>query len=220
LNTGLKLASFFLRKLTILVVVLLLIVLATFFAYDAANIYVMAKDGLSQRADTIINGEDADSLNRFFTKKFLNSDSLLRSNPYEGYQITDYGYELKIRRIWVWPWQSRTNVLVEESIPESSWKFSITDEMREKLTEEQGIPQDAEKEDGPNAKNGETTKEAAEAPSKGAKKVKLNIPKPKWQNGKKTVEFRKVKGQWKINRIALSNSPGSKQDTKKDSGES
>jgi hypothetical protein len=190
-----------------MVVVLLLIVLATFFAYDVANIYVMAKDGLSQRAETIINEEDTDSLNRFFTKKFLNSDSFLRSHPYQGYQISDYGYELKIRRIWVWPWQSRTNVLVEESIPESSWKFSITDEMREKLTAEQGIPQDAEKEDGSNAKNGETAK------------VKLNIPKPKWQNGEKAVEFRKVKGQWKINRIALSKSPGSSQDAKKDSGE-
>ena len=207
MNTGLKLASFFLRKLTIMVVVLLLIVLATFFAYDVANIYVMAKDGLSQRAETIINEEDTDSLNRFFTKKFLNSDPLLRSHPYQGYQISDYGYELKIRRIWVWPWQSRTNVLVKESIPESSWKFSITDEMREKLTAEQGIPQDAEKEDGSNAKNGETAK------------VKLNIPKPKWQNGEKAVEFRKVKGQWKINRIALSKSPGSSQDAKKDSGE-
>ena len=27
--------------------------------------------------------------------------------------------------MWVWPWESEIEMIVEESIPESSWKFSL-----------------------------------------------------------------------------------------------
>jgi len=188
--------SFFVRKLTGIVVVILLIILATFFAYDMANIYVVVNDGLSQRAETIINRQDPADLNRFFTLKYLNSDSLFYSEQYRDYLISDFDFELKIKKMWVWPWQSRTEVLVEESIPDSSWKFSITDELREKLATAQAIPS----KDGEAGTDGE---KAAEENTEEAKEVALNIPKPQWQNGEKLVEFRKVDGQWKIDRIVF-----------------
>lgn len=192
MNTGLKLMFFFVRKLTGIVIVILLIILATFIAYDMANIYVVANDGLTQRAETILNRHDPADLNRFFTLKYLNSDSLFYSEQYRDYLITSYDYELKIKKIWVWPWQSRTEVLVEEYIPEASWKFSITDEFRERLIAEQ-TPKDLEAE-------GDEGSEAAEETTK---EITLDIPAPKWQNGEKMIEFRKIDGQWKIDRIVF-----------------
>jgi hypothetical protein len=193
LNTGLKLMFFFVRKLTGIVIVILLIILATFIAYDMANIYVVANDGLTQRAETIINRQDPTDLNRFFTLKYLNSDSLFYSDQYRDYLITGYDYELKIKKLWVWPWQSRTEVIVEEYIPEPSWKFSITDELRERLIAEQT----------PKVTEAEGDEEGTEGTEEAVKEVSLNIPAPKWQNGEKMIEFRKIDGQWKIDRIVF-----------------
>lgn len=160
-----------------------------------ANIYVVVNDGLTQRAQTIIGRQDPSDLNRFFTLKYLNSDPLFNSDQYRDYLIQDFDYEVKIKKMWVWPWQTRTSVVVEEYIPESSWKFTITDEMRERLAASQTSANSQETE-GEQA----DTKPAGESGEE-AKEVSLNIPKPQWQNGEKQVEFRKVDGQWKIDRI-------------------
>jgi hypothetical protein len=197
LNTGLKLMSFFVRKLTGIVIIILFIILAAFYAYDMANIYVVVNDGLSQRAQTVISRQDPSDLNRFFTLKYLNSDSLFYSDQYRDYLIQDFDYEMKIKKLWVWPWQSRTSVVVEEYIPESSWKFSVTDEMLERLTAAQ-TPADTQKPEGEQAEA-----DAAGENGEEAKEVSLVIPKPQWQNGEKQVEFRKVDGQWKIDRIVF-----------------
>lgn len=197
MNTGLKLMSFFVRKLTGIVIIILFIILAAFYAYDMANIYVVVNDGLSQRAQTVISRQDPSDLNRFFTLKYLNSDSLFYSDQYRDYLIQDFDYEMKIKKLWVWPWQSRTSVVVEEYIPESSWKFSVTDEMLERLTAAQ-TPADTQKPEGEQAEA-----DAAGENGEEAKEVSLVIPKPQWQNGEKQVEFRKVDGQWKIDRIVF-----------------
>jgi hypothetical protein len=162
-----------------------------------ANIYVVVNDGLSQRAQTVISRQDPSDLNRFFTLKYLNSDSLFYSDQYRDYLIQDFDYEMKIKKLWVWPWQSRTSVIVEEYIPESSWKFSVTDEMLERLTAAQ-TPADTQKPEGEQAEA-----DAAGENGEEAKEVSLVIPKPQWQNGEKQVEFRKVDGQWKIDRIVF-----------------
>lgn len=186
MGIGMRLMSFFVRKVTGLVIVILLIILASFIAYDLANIYVVVNDGLSQRTITVLDRQDPTDLNRFFTLKYLNSDPLFHSEQYRDYLISDYDYELKLEKLWVWPWQSRTSILVEESIPEASWKFSITDEMKERLIAAQT----------PVAIEGEG--EVVETPE-----IELVIPKPQWQNGEKLIEFRKVDGQWKIDRIVF-----------------
>ena len=194
MGTGMRLMSFFVKKLTGIVIVILLIILTSFIAYDIANIYVVVNDGLSQRAETILNRQDPTDLNRFFTLKYLNSDPLFHSEQYRDYLITDYNYELKIKKLWAWPWQSRTNIVVEESIPEASWKFSITEEMRERLIAAQTPAVVTEGE-------GEAAK--GEGDAEVAQEIELIIPKPQWQSGEKLIEFRKVDGQWKIDRIVF-----------------
>ena len=182
-----RLMSFLVRKITGIVIVILLIILSSFIAYDLANIYVVVNDGLSQRTMTVLDRQDPADLNRFFTLKYLNSDPLFHSEQYRDYLISDYNYELKIKKLWVWPWQSRSDITVEEFIPESSWKFTITEEMRERLIVAQTPAAAAE----------------GEGEAEETQEIKLIIPKPQWQNGEKLIEFRKVDGQWKIDRIVF-----------------
>ena len=189
MNTTMKLITFLARKLVSIAIIILLIVLATFISYDMANVYIVINDALSQRAETIIHQENPANLERFFTLKYLNSDPMFSRNQFDDYVIEDYEYVLKIKKMWIWPWQSSTEVVVEEYIPEASWKFSITDEMRERLIEAQyPSSQDNDDEDGVNRNN---------------ESLELDIPSPQWQNGEKIVEFRKIDGQWKINGIVF-----------------
>ncbi|HHU48654.1 MAG: hypothetical protein ACOYEH_08115 [Caldicoprobacterales bacterium] len=205
MNTALKLITFLARKLVGIAVIILLIVLATFIAYDMANIYVVVNDGLSQRAEIAIQGEDPASLHRFFTLKHLNSDSIFHSDQFRDYNIQDYNYELKVKKLWVWPWESETEMIVEESIPESSWKFSITEEFRERLIAAQMPKQQEEEGDS----EGEGAEGAAEEGSEGedteqeTQEIELDIPTPYWQNGEKVIELRKEEGQWKIDGIVF-----------------
>lgn len=213
MNTALKLVSFLARKLVGIAIIILLIVLATFIAYDMANIYVVTNDGLYQRAETIIQREDPADLNRFFTLKYLNSDIMFHSDQFIDYNIQDYNYELKIKKLWVWPWESETEMIVEESIPESSWKFSITEEMRERLIAAQ-MPPDQEvgedagediEEDLEEGNEGEDNGDAnnGQEGTQQDQEFKLEIPNPHWQNGEKVIELRKVDGHWKIDGIVF-----------------
>jgi hypothetical protein len=208
LNTALKLITFLARKLVGIAIIILLIVLATFIAYDMANIYVISNDGLTQRAETAIHGEDPASLHRFFTLNYLNSDPIFRSNQYDDYNIQDFNYELKIKKLWVWPWESETEMVVEEFIEESSWKFSITDDFRERLTIAQMPPEpEVSEEEGAEENTEGNTEEGSEAEGEETQEeapvFELQIPPPYWQNGEKIIELRKIDGQWKIDGIVF-----------------
>ncbi len=201
MKTALRLITFLTRKIIDIAVVIILIIMATFISYDMANIYVVANDGLSKRAEIIISNENPSDFNKFFTLKYLNSDTMLSSGQFKDYIVSDYNYELKIKKLWVWPWESTTEMVVEEFIPESSWKFSISDEFRERLTLAQMPPEDEvgeEVEDDESNIDDDNTDEDSEIQEEEAPEFVLEIPKPKWQNGEKIIEFRKIDGRWEI----------------------
>ncbi len=213
MNTALKLITFLARKLVGIAIIILLIVLATFIAYDVANIYVVSNDGLSQRAEFALHGEDPASLHRFFTLRFLNTDPILHSNQYRDYNIQDYNYELKVKKLWVWPWESETEMIVEEYIDESSWKFTITEEMRDRLIAAQMPPEEeVDGEEGIDENTEEVSEEEGEVTEQQTQEIELDIPPPYWQNGEKIIEMRKIDGQWKIDGIVFVKSIEPEQD--------
>jgi hypothetical protein len=213
LKTALRLITFITGKIISIAILIILIIMATFISYDMANIYVVANDGLSKRAEIIISNENPSDLNKFFTLQYLNSDSMLRSEQFKDYIVSDYNYELKIKKLWVWPWESTTEVTIEEYIPESSWKFSITDDFRERLTLAQMPPEDEIDEEGEGEEA--NTDEESEAQDEEKPEFKLEIPKPKWQNGEKIIEFRKIDGRWAINGMVFVKNIDPEQDEKK-----
>ena len=200
MNVMLRLMGYLAAKLTMLVVIGVCITLAAFTAYDVANIYVVLQDGMNERAAVVLKQGDPSVLDKFFTLRYLNSDPLFQTEQYQDYIIRDYDYILSIKRIWVWPWQDRTLVTVEEYIPESSFRFSITDELRARLEAQRDAEWDAElarrEEERLNDEDPDTEEDLEEE-----QKPDIVIKPPQWQNGVKTVEFRRVDRKWKIDRI-------------------
>jgi hypothetical protein len=157
---------------------------------------------MNERAAVVLKQEDPSQLDRFFTLRYLNSDPIFQTEQYQDYIIRDYDYKLSIQRIWVWPWQDRTKVTVEEHIPTSSFRFDITDALRERLTVQRDAEWEAElarrEEDRQNA---EALDDDAEDETETEGPPNIVITPPQWQNGVKMVEFRKVDRKWKIDRV-------------------
>ncbi len=89
-------------------------------AMNSANAYVIVTDGLKMRASTILTPYEVDdslSLSMYFTDTWLAQDSLLQENPYQGAEVTDFVYHLRVEEIWCQPWNGTATLVVEESIP-------------------------------------------------------------------------------------------------------
>lgn len=116
MNTLLRLLSYILTRLTALAVIAILIILAIFIGFDWANINVIVNEALTERAEVILTKQETTELNKYFAQEYLDRDPLLLRNPYENYDITSYDHRIKIKKLWVWPWQDKTKVVVEEIV--------------------------------------------------------------------------------------------------------
>jgi len=116
LDTLLRLLSYILTRLTLLAIIVILIILAIFIGYDWANINVIINEGLAERADVILTNQEPADLSKFYTQNFLDRDSLLSRKPYENYMISGYDHRVKMKKLWVWPWQRETSVIIEEVV--------------------------------------------------------------------------------------------------------
>lgn len=59
------------KRLTVIVAIAVLIMLATFMGYDYANIYVTVNEGIAQRAQVILQEGDYTTLGKFYTQEYL-----------------------------------------------------------------------------------------------------------------------------------------------------
>ncbi|HZJ82691.1 MAG TPA: hypothetical protein VFD57_02665 [Clostridia bacterium] len=116
MNTFLRLLSYIVTRLTAVAIIVILIILAIFIGYDFANINVVVDDGLAKRTEAILNKEENLDLNKFYTQEYLDRDILLSKNPYEDFIIGDYDQRIKLKKLWVWPWETNTKVYVEEIV--------------------------------------------------------------------------------------------------------
>lgn len=180
MDKQMKLLMFFVRKISGVVILGLIIMLTTFTAFDLANVYVILNDGMSQRAYTILSRQDPAELNKYFTLSYISYEPLFYNNQYMDFVIEDYEYELKIEKMWIWPWQKHVKITVNENIPDNSWVFTLVQQASNSPDDEQNMEGDNEKND-----------------EQGANPIP-----PPWNNGKKIVEFRKIDGQWKIDNVS------------------
>ena len=118
-----RLVWYIASRLIILCIILGMLVCAFYMCLNTANIYVILTDGLKQRANVILTQEDAESLNFYFHADFLSTDPALEgafdgTSVYDDYTITDFEYELKVEKLWAWPWDSHATCTVVERVPE------------------------------------------------------------------------------------------------------
>ena len=117
-----RLVWFIAGRLTLITVVLGLATIAFYFAMNAASIFVVLKDGLAQRAMTVMMKSDKDELNKYFAVNYLARDPVLAvidngTNPYDRYQITGIDHRLRMEWMWSWPWEDTARTTITEEIP-------------------------------------------------------------------------------------------------------
>ena len=118
-----RLVWFVASRLILLCIILGMLVCAFYMCLNTANISIILTDGLKQRAEVILTQEDAEKLNFYFHADFLSTDPALEgafdgTSVYDDYTITGYEYDLKIEKLWAWPWDSHATCTVVERVPE------------------------------------------------------------------------------------------------------
>ena len=109
-------------RLFLVCTVLGLTVVVFYYAMNVTNIYVVLKDGMARRAQTVMMMEDGSQLKKYFSPAFIDRDPALqtvgaKSSPYAAYNIRGIDHRLEIGFLWVWPWRDEVNVDVTERIP-------------------------------------------------------------------------------------------------------
>lgn len=117
-----RLVWFIASRLVLVCVLCGMLVCGFYMCLNTANIYVILSDGLEKRAEVILTRQEAEKLNYYFHADFLSTDPALEgafdgSSVYDDYTISDFEYELKIERLWAWPWDSHAACTVVERIP-------------------------------------------------------------------------------------------------------
>ncbi len=109
-------------RLLLILVLLGLFTVTFYYAMNAANIYVVLKDGMAKRAQVIMMDEDASELNKFFQSSYLQRDENLLlaedgQSPYRLYTIRGIDHRLTMTWMWCWPWDNTARAEFVEQIP-------------------------------------------------------------------------------------------------------
>ena len=117
-----RLVWFAATRLLVAVAVLGVFVMAFYFAMNAANIYVILKDGMARRAQVILMGEEDVKLEKYFSPACLYQDEMLRVTAEEGavytnyYDITGIDHRLNLEYVWCWPWDDTASATFVERV--------------------------------------------------------------------------------------------------------
>ena len=105
-----------------------LVVLSFFAAMDYMNARILVQDGLQARAATIIEGQDPTTLSKVFSKSFLEQDTLLNSDAYQPYDVSNYEYNTQVGFALILPWQKQATLTVTEEITDMDAELYVVTE--------------------------------------------------------------------------------------------
>ena len=136
---------FIAKKLIVICILLGMLVCGFYMAMNISNIYVVLNDGLQKRVDVILTRQQAEELNKYFAAEFLLADPALEgalngTSAYVDYNITGFEYDMKIEKLWAWPWDNYANCTVVERVPAITGKVisSRRKEVSERIPSWQG----------------------------------------------------------------------------------
>ena len=120
---------FIATRLLVLVAVLGIAITAFYFAMNAANIRIIAKEGLARRAQVIMMNEGQSDLPLYFSNAVLSGDSELQAalngqSDYRNYySVTGFDHRIRLVSVWCWPWEDTARATVREEIPRIDGKM-------------------------------------------------------------------------------------------------
>ncbi len=110
-------------RLLVLCLVLGLVITAFYYGMNLANIQIILKDGMANRAKVIMGmSSDSGELTRYFQQACLDGDAELAAagtdaSPYANYNVRGIDHRLELGFLWVWPWETTARVTIRETIP-------------------------------------------------------------------------------------------------------
>lgn len=126
---------YFVSRLLVWALAIGFIVLAFFAAMDYMNVRILTSDGLQVRAAVIIQGEDPTTLSKVFSKGFLEQDTMLNSDKYQDYLVSDFDYEIEIGFGLILPWQNTAKLRVTEQVLKIKAEVYTSNEKTETVSE-------------------------------------------------------------------------------------
>jgi hypothetical protein len=93
-----------------------LVLLSFYAAMDYMNVRILTSDGLEARAGVIIAGDDPTPLSKVFSKGFLENDTMLFSDQYRQYLVSDFDYNIQIPVVIIMPWRNTVVLRITEEI--------------------------------------------------------------------------------------------------------
>lgn len=118
-------------RLLILCCVLGLMTMAFYFSMNAANTYIILKDGMARRAQVIMMGAEED-LTQYFSAAYLERDAQLTEarngqSAYQNYySITGFDHRITLNSFWCWPWEDTARATITERIPAIDGKMKAS----------------------------------------------------------------------------------------------
>ena len=79
-----------------------------------SNLYILTTESMALRAKCILENEAVNDLQEYFTEDVIASDTPLHEGVYSRYTVTNYNYDLKVKKIVVFPWSTSATVTVVE----------------------------------------------------------------------------------------------------------
>ena len=122
-----RLVWFTATRLVILCILAGMLVCGFFMCMNISNIFIILDEGLEKRVEVNLTPEEAEELNKYFHYDFLTADPALAgafngTSAYDNYNITDFDYEMKIEKLWAWPWDQYATCTVTELVPKIEGK--------------------------------------------------------------------------------------------------
>lgn len=124
-----RLIWYFVSRLFVFLLILGILTVTFYFAYNATNIYVIVKDGMARRAQVIMMDEPVSSLDNYFSASWIPRDGFLQNalnnvDPYRDCTVTGFDHRISLSRMWCWPWEDTASAVITERIPAIDGKTS------------------------------------------------------------------------------------------------
>ena len=117
LGTTRRIIWYALRTVLVISVILALCYGVFTEAMYISNMYIVATEGMSLRAEAILTSASVSDLEQYFTEEQLDGDYMLYAGTYGDYTIENYDYRFQIKGIRVLPWSKSGTITYVERIP-------------------------------------------------------------------------------------------------------
>ncbi|MDD3840488.1 MAG: hypothetical protein PHP06_07915 [Clostridia bacterium] len=114
-----RLFTFVATRIIIIGILILIIVLAGFTAYDTASAYLMLNQALETRAEVVMKDGDATMLDKYFDKR-MDESIIFLNDRFEDIEVETYNYNLDTQ--WLFPWFGKINATVKEQVEDITIK--------------------------------------------------------------------------------------------------